>query len=287
LDAAEDLGYPVALKPRSHIAAGLARGAIARSADELSDAFDHHEISRSHASALAHNPDLEVPFLQAYLPQDEIDVVSVAGCLGRDGEVLALAHCRKLRSWPPGLGTGTRFEVLGEQPFTARAVDAVRDLLGAGLFEFEVLVHLSTGDTRSVDLNPRAWGQVSLAIAHGQDMPMRWYAAVTGTRLNGTSARRHPPRYWQSGVTHYTGAAVGIVAGPQRGARARELVDSLAAPRVGSVLDWRDPGPAVALSATALRHPARMVRRFLKYRTEDRREPATAEKSGASAGSGR
>lgn len=269
--AAERLGYPVVLKPRSHIAAGLARGAIARSPDELRDALAKPGAGGSHAAAMRHNPDLAMPFLQTYLAQDDIDVVSVAGCLGRDGDLIAVDHSRKLRAWPPGLGTGTRFEAVEAQPFTARAVDAVREILGVGLFEFEVLVHRPTGDLWALDLNPRAWGQISLAIARGHDMPTRWYEVVTGRRLTGSPPHRHRPRYWQSGVVYYVGAAVAIAAGPQRGARIRELADSLRQPRVGSVLDWRDPGPAIALSAVTLRHPARLIRRFLKYRREDRR----------------
>lgn len=269
--AAAALGYPVVLKPRSHVGVGLARGAVAHTPDELTEAFRPYELVGGHASLGARNADVSLPILQRYFPPTQIDVVSIAGCLGRTGEVIALGHCRKLRAWPPGLGVGTRFESLGPQPFTEQGLDAVRGILGTGLFELEVLVDRETHDHWAIDLNPRAWGQLTLAAADGNDMPAQWYEVVTGVRIPRARPRRRPPRYWQWGVAYYMGALVSIVAGPQRLERARELARSLTEPRVGAVLDWHDPGPALALSSALLRHPARLARSFFRNRREELR----------------
>jgi hypothetical protein len=171
-----------------------------------------------------------------------------------------------MRAWPPELGIGTRFEVVPEQPFTGAAIAAVQQVLGVGLFELEVVVQHAAAEIWPIDLNPRGYGQISLEIARGNDLPMLWYQVVTGVSLTGTRPRRRRPRYWQTGVLHYTGAVIAIVGGPQRLLRLREFLGSVRAPRVGPMLDWRDVGPAIASAIATLRHPGGLIRPFLKHR---------------------
>ena len=64
-----------------------------------------------------------------------------------DGAVLALGHCRKMSQSPRRLGIGTMFEPIPEPPFAAAAVEAVRTVLGSGLFELEVLVDRTLAST--------------------------------------------------------------------------------------------------------------------------------------------
>ena len=77
----------------------------------------------------------------------------------------------------------TIFEPIGPQPFTAAAVDVVRNLLGRGLFELEILVDRRSGEYFAIDLNPRGFGQISLDIALGNDLPRWWYRSATGVPL--------------------------------------------------------------------------------------------------------
>ncbi len=272
---AETLGYPVILKPRSHVAVGPRRGDVAGTPEKLAELFAPFAVAGCHSTALRHNADLPLPLLQRYFGRDEVDVISVCGCLGADGEVLSVGHARKLREWGRGRGVGTRFEALPEQSFTERAIEAVRQVLGAGLFEFEVLVHHPTGDLWSIDLNPRGYGQITLEVARGNDLPMRWYEAVTGLRLDGTRPHRRPPRYWQAGVPYYAGLAVTIARGPRRATGARDLLQTFTEPRVGAVLDRRDPGPAVAAAAASLRHPGGLIRPYLRRATDEQVAQAT------------
>lgn len=264
LAAAADLGYPVMLKPRSHVAVGVRRGDVAGTPERLAAAFSPFSLGREHETPLRHNPGLALPLVQRYFPRDEVDVVSISGYLRSDGEVSA-GHARKLREWGRGRGTGTRFEALPEQAFTERALDAVRTVLGTGLFELEVLVHHPTGDLWAIDLNPRAYGQISLEIARGNDLPVQWYEGATGQHVGSRARRRRvPPRYWEAGLLHYTDVAVSLVRGPERARVARDAVRSLGAARVGAVSDLRDPLPALAFSVEILRHPGGMVRPFLR-----------------------
>ena len=45
----------------------------------------------------------------------------------------------------------------------------VRQVLGTGLFELEVLVERATGEYYAIDLNPRGFGQMTLDMAAGRD----------------------------------------------------------------------------------------------------------------------
>ena len=97
-------------------------------------------------AVLRHDPDLALPVVQRYHELGTVNVISVTGCLDRDGTVLALLHSRKLSQSPRRLGVGTMFEPLPPQPFTAAAINAVQRLLGSGPFELEVLVDEGTGE---------------------------------------------------------------------------------------------------------------------------------------------
>ncbi|MGH9272408.1 MAG: hypothetical protein ACRDZ2_14160 [Ilumatobacteraceae bacterium] len=266
---AAELGYPVVSKPRSHIGVGLTRGRVFRDPEELFKEFRPYHLFKTHAALGGEEPELGFPMLQKFMSHDHVDVVSVTGCLDRDGELVAFAHNRKLRAWPPALGIGSRFEALGEQPFTDRAVAAVQHVLGTGLFELEVLLDRQTGEGWPIDLNPRAWGQITLAGANGCDMPTAWYEVVTGTSVRRPRALRRRPRYWQSGVNFYPAAVLSIVSGPERRPRVRELTSAVRQPRVGASLDWRDPGPGIVAAITALVRLPQTVRAYFRYRRRD------------------
>jgi predicted ATP-grasp superfamily ATP-dependent carboligase len=246
------------------VGVGLARGAIARSAGELAQRFAPFELGPGQERALRHDPDLALPLVQRLHRSDDIDVVSISGCLDLDSRVVALSHCHKVRQWPPRFGIGTVFEALPPQPFTDHAVDAVRRVLGAGVFELEVLVDRRSGSYWAIDLNPRAFGQMSLDLRRGCDLPVQWYRSVTDQPVARQDASRAGSLRWQAGVPLAAEAAVGIARGPARRAAARDAWRHLAEPSVGAVFDRRDPLPALAFAAHQLRHPGGLLRPFLR-----------------------
>jgi D-aspartate ligase len=261
--AGEELGYPLVLKPRSHVGVGLARGAIARDAGELRARFAPFHLGDGHTAAVRHDPDLSLPLVQRFHRSDDIEVVSISGCIGLDGEVLALSHCRKVRQWPPRFGVGTLFEALPPQPFTEQAVDAVRTVMGGGVFELEVLVDDRTGEHWAIDLNPRAFGQMSLDRRRGCDLPMQWYRSVAGLPVERQDAAPGP-LYWRSSVPLAAELAVRTLGGPGRSEQLGTVRDLLRVPSVGAAFDWSDPLPALALGAKYLRHPGGLLRPYLR-----------------------
>jgi D-aspartate ligase len=263
LEAADEIGYPIVLKPRSHVGVGTHRGLVVTNAEDLAVAFQPYELGDAHAAALNHAPDLSMPLVQRYHALGTVDVVSVSGCLDRDGTVLALGHSRKVSQAPRRFGVGTMFEPVPAQPFTDDAVDAVRTVLGSGLFELELLVDRRSGEHQAIDLNARGFGQMSLDIALGNDLPRIWYESVTGTMLRRSQPRRRPPAFWHDAVSSYVGFAVRFLRGPERQGIVRHASGRFVAPSVGAASDWRDPVPGVLFALLHLRHPRAFMRQFL------------------------
>ena len=56
LVAAHEIGYPVVLKPRSHVGVGTHRGLVVTNQDDLAIAFQPYELGDAHAAALNHVP---------------------------------------------------------------------------------------------------------------------------------------------------------------------------------------------------------------------------------------
>ena len=262
--AADEIGYPVVLKPRSHVGVGATRGSVVRTADQLERAFVPHPLNGGHAAVLRHDPDLSMPLIQRYHELGTVEVVSVTGCLDREGRPLAVSHSRKVSQLPRRLGVGTMFEPTAEPPFSAAAVDAVRQVLGSGVFELEVLVDKSTGQHWAVDLNPRGFGQIALDIALGHDLPRLWYTSVTGTALEPTAPHNPPPRYWHEALTSYVGLGVRFARGPRRGAILRHALWRARSPRVEAAFERRDPLPGLLFAFAHLRHPRSLLRPFLR-----------------------
>ena len=261
--AAAEIGYPISLKPRSHVGVGTHRGIVVRKPDELDRMYAPYEVGDAHAAALRHVPSLRMPMVQRYHELGTVDVISVSGCLDRRGSVLALGHSRKVSQAPRRFGVGTMFEPVGEQPFTAAAVEAVRNVLGSGLFELEVLVDKETGEYWAIDLNPRGFGQMSLDIALGNDLPRIWYESVTENRLPVAPARYPRPELWHEGVSTYVDFAVRFARGPRRAEIFAQALGRVRTPKVGAAFEWRDPLPGLLFGLRHFRHPRSLVKSFL------------------------
>ena len=272
LRLADEIGYPVVLKPRSHVGIGTYRGIVVHGPDELRAAYRPFVSGLEHRTVQRRVPGLCLPLLQRYYELGTVDIVSITGCLAGD-EVLALHHSRKIAQAPARLGVGSMFEALGPQPFTEAAVEAVRSVLGSGIFELEVLVERATGEHHAIDLNPRGFGQMTLDIAKGHDLPRLWYQSVTGVRLTDAAPAATQPRLWHDGVSSYARLAVGVARGPGRIKRLGEAVDVVRAPKVGAAFAWSDPLPGVVFGLGHLRHPRSFLRQFFV----DIECPASAE----------
>ncbi len=258
----DKVGYPLVAKPRTHIGVGVYRGTVFASEEELLSGFVPLALGDGHSTALAVEPDLAWPLLQEFIAVPDLEVISVSGFVDRHGDVIALDHSMKQRLWPPTLGIGTLFVALESQPFTEHATTVVRELLGSGIFEFEVLFDRRTGDYWGIDLNPRAFGQMTLDVARGNDLPRLWYEAATGSKLPVAQKPKTTPTRWQLFLPLAVDLISGVMRGPDRAGSLRELFKALGPSAVGAVADWRDPVPGLVFSREFLRHPGGLVRPF-------------------------
>jgi D-aspartate ligase len=263
LRTAAAIGYPVVLKPRSHVGVGLRRGVVVNDAETLATTYRPWPIRPGHDAVLQYEPDIALPLLQRYYELGTADVISVTGYLARDGSLPALGHARKVSQSPRRLGVGTMFEPVAPPAFSAAAVEVVRAIIGTGIFELEVLVDRETHEHVALDLNPRGFGQMSLDIGRGDDLPMLWYNDVTGAALPAAPTRGRRAELWHDAIGSYVGFAVRFVRGPRRIGIAKHAWGRLVAPTVGAMHDWRDPLPGIRFALDHLRHPRAFVRPFL------------------------
>lgn len=182
---AEEVGYPLMLKPaRSVNTDGTWRtqmSVIVRAPDEL-------------AAACA---TLAAPYtLQRF--HEGSAVVSVAGVID-DGVLLGTAVARYARTWPPQAGSASA-SITIDPP--EGLVERSRALLGEigwrGIFELE-FIELEGGRYAAIDLNPRVYGSMSLAIAAGANLPAIWTATLQGQRPAPVVARPGVRYRWEEG----------------------------------------------------------------------------------------
>jgi hypothetical protein len=167
---------------------------------------------------------------------------AVCGVLA-DGRLLAAVHQTYVRIWPPGCGTASA--AITTEPDHDLEERLPHLLAGhAGVFQVQLI-----GD-QVIDVNPRVYGSLPLAVAAGANLPAIACQAITGRHPSELVRGRPGVRYrWLEGdlrrVLHdaRTGALT-------PGGAGRALV-----PRRGtahSVESLRDPGPAlVRLAAVA------------------------------------
>lgn len=217
--AADELAYPVVLKP-------------------LRSVWRPYRVSS--AEDLRTAPPPSAPLLaQPYLT----GTMRAVGGVVWKGELVAAVHQRYVRTWPPEAGGASC--AVSTEPDAALEERLVR-LLGSrdGIFMAQLV-----GDVL-LDLNPRVYGSLPLAVAAGVNLPAIWCDLVRG----GEAVRRRG----RAGVVfRSTEGDVRHVLSKVR-SRSMGAGAALAAlrPRRGvahPVESLRDPGPMLARLRYALR----------------------------------
>ncbi len=225
--AARRLGYPVIVKPRRSV---IESGPVRRRAgSEL-------------ASGRGDLSEIVGRFGDEVLVQRRAvgALVSFGGVFAA-GRLLGEAVSRYHRTWHPGAGNACFSESIdGSSDLRARVCDLLADLGWEGLFELE-LIEREDGGWHAIDMNPRPYGSMALAIGAGCNLPALWCRhvlgepveparAAAGVRYRWTDADlRHG--LWQLRAGHAGAAARAL-------APHRDVVHAFA--RRG------DPGPGVA-----------------------------------------
>ena len=257
--AASALGYPVMLKPKSHLAVGFSeRGQLVANEDDLVRHYRRYSIAPGQESIAALYPELAWPLLQRYIASARHQVYSVSGFKDADGGVLTACVSYKREQWPPDVGVSTLQISCDDQRILEAGLGILNRTLSRGIFEVELL---ADGDALyAIDLNPRAFGFLELDLARGADLPWLWFrSTIEGQAPSSPQPLSNVPiqaRHW---FLHFIKVmARGIT--PSRAVAAEENVRK--SPRVSvSMLGHRsDPLPMIISNLHLLRHPRSLVR---------------------------
>lgn len=263
-DLAESFVYPCVLKPRSHIATPAERGHVARDPQEFRRFFRRANVPDSAAAVLDAFPELALPVVQEFIPSRPSDLVTISGFLDENGECLAMLGAKKTAQWPPRLGIGLLFEVCPIDAFRDEVTAFVRDRVGRGIFELE-LIPRDDGRHIALDLNPRGYGQMQFDIARGNDYPAMWAATFQGRSRAVVESFARPTdtviRYAHGVPLAARAIARSMRRGHMRWALASFRKDAQGA--VGVMHDDSDPLPTAIYLGSMLRHPGGLIRPFL------------------------
>jgi predicted ATP-grasp superfamily ATP-dependent carboligase len=161
---AAQLGRPVVVKPRG--SSGGRGIAYPQSLDEVAESW--RRVDELHPE----------PMVQERLPSGRKYDVCVL--IGRGGEPVATFVQRELRHFPVQDGLSTLQESVWRPDLVARAVRLLRAIGWYGLAEVEFMEHPESGQTLLLEINPRFWASVQLAMACGVDFPYLLYRVALG-----------------------------------------------------------------------------------------------------------
>lgn len=161
--------------------------------------------------------------------------------LDRDGGLAARFEQRTLRTWPADAGPSR--VAVSVEPDEALAGRTAAMLAAAGFWGLAEVQFMGTAEGPAViDVNPRPYGSLSLALAAGVNLPAAWHAVATGGRPPGPHPYRAGVTYrWLEAEVH--AALHGDV---------RSLAWRAPRPAVGAMWAADDPVPSALLAGQAV-----------------------------------
>jgi D-aspartate ligase len=182
-DAADELGYPVLVKPSS------TEGFKRRFGRQAFRCETREETEKAFSEAAEYEP-----LVQELIPGGDEELYTLGSYLDRDGEPLGLFCGRKLRQTPPGVGTCRIGEAVWVEEVVDQGLKFLRELGHVGLSQVEFKRDPRDGSYRLMEVNPRLWQWHGLASACGVDLPRIAYEDLVGerpdpARMNGGRRR--------------------------------------------------------------------------------------------------
>ena len=262
LAAAEQLGYPLIVKPKSHLAVGMGeRGTIVRDRRALLAAFRSYPVVPGQEAIARRYPELLWPLLQRYIPSARRRVYSVSGLKDPESGIVTAALSVKRWQWPPDTGASTSQVSYNNATILAAGIAAVDELLSRGLFELELLVDKS--ELLAIDLNPRAVGFMALDLALGNDLPWLWYQSTREVLAPLPPPASRPILEARFSIPHAIGRGILRLFGRRFPAGPRTRQGSIPRSVLPMLGHWSDPVPLLLSNARLLRHPRGLWRPFV------------------------
>lgn len=223
------LSFPAVVKPVRSAVAGHGGAHEVPNARTVATPAEltHHVRSRPDVSWLVQ------PLLEGSL-------IAVSG-VTRAGEVVCTVHQRALRTFPRGCGVSAYAETVPRDERLDRGLRRLHAALGwTAMWEAQFLA--GRDGAHLIDLNPRPYGSLALALAAGVNLPALWVEALRG-------GETHPADFLVGRRFRAEMRELGLLADA---VRSHDLVAaaSILLPRprtTHAVLAWRDPRPSLLL----------------------------------------
>jgi len=224
--------FPLIVKPR--IGSGSRAVTRVSNAGELTAAWTHIHQKQP------------FPLVQEYIPPGG-EALGVSALFNRDAVPRALFVHKRLREYPVGGGPSTLRESVIRPEAAELAVRLLQALRWYGVAMVEFKVDPRDGVPKLMEINPKLWGSLNLAIASGVDFPALWYRLA----VDGDVA---PVFNYRAGVRGrlLLADALHFLTNPDR-FRLRPSFFRLGDPRTrGDIWDPSDPIPGLALGPLLL-----------------------------------
>jgi len=127
----------------------------------------------------------ERPLIQRRIPTDGPGI-GVFACLDRQQEPVALFGHRRLREYPLSGGPSTLRESYRDEKLIGQCVELLQDLSWTGVAMVEFKHDPESGRTYLLEINPRFWGSIQLAISSGVNFPVFYYSLALGRSVTPT-----------------------------------------------------------------------------------------------------
>lgn len=181
--AAEEIGYPLVVKPWSSVTPDGAGIRQRGSRFVVSEEVLAENISEARLPVI----------LQQWVNGD----IYSLGAIAAGGELIAPVLSRYERTWPPEAGSVSNSETLPMPPDLASQASALVSNLGwEGIFELE-LVREPGGRFRPIDFNPRVYGSMALAESAGVPLAALWCDLLMGREVPSAQPRAGVRYRWE------------------------------------------------------------------------------------------
>lgn len=156
VEIAQKLEYPSLIKPR--VSSGSRGIVYVKNKDELTPLYG--QVHKQYP----------FPIIQEYVPGDE--VYGVGLLLNFKSEVRASFVYKRLRSYPVKGGPSTLRESVQRDDIGEIAMSLMKSLGWTGIAHAEFKIDPRDGKPKLLEVNPRFWGSLQLAIESGIDFPL-------------------------------------------------------------------------------------------------------------------
>lgn len=254
-EAARRLTYPAILKP------AFRSGSWARNTTTKAFRVDSaEELARLYSVCREWAPTL---LAQEWIEGDDAELFSCNCYFGRDGTLLAAFVARKLRQWPPEVGSSCCGVEVRNDLVLQTAIELFGGLDYRGLGYLEMKRDARTGRFFVIEPNVgRPTGRSALAEAGGVELLQTMYCDALGLSVPAERTQRYLGTKWldirhdvQSAFYYWRAGKLTL----------RQLIQSWRGRKAHAVFSWRDPYPFVhdlwracrAACASWLRRPRR------------------------------